>query len=99
MVQKTYGKDGLKARTTFKLPAQVNASEVALIGEFNEWNPTTHPMKQLKDGSWSVSLSLPAGQQYRYRYVIDGGARWENDWEAEAYLPNEFGTEDSVVTL
>jgi hypothetical protein len=25
------------------------------------------------------------------------GERWENDWAADAYAPNAFGTEDSVA--
>jgi hypothetical protein len=25
------------------------------------------------------------------------GERWENDWAADGYAPNNFGTEDSVV--
>ena len=55
-------------------------------------------MKQLKNGSFSVTVSLPAGQSYRYRYLLDG-ERWENDWDAESYVSNEFGGEDSVITV
>jgi hypothetical protein len=43
-------------------------------------------------------LWLEAGQQYRFRYLVDG-ERWENDWAADAYLPNAYGGEDSVVTV
>ncbi len=38
------------------------------------------------------------GRQYRYRFLLDG-ERWENDWAAEIYLPNSFGSEDSLVTI
>ena len=55
-------------------------------------------MKRRKDGSFSQTISLKPGQQYRFRYVLDG-KRWENDWAADAYLPNPFGTEDSVVEV
>jgi hypothetical protein len=27
------------------------------------------------------------------------GERWENDWEADAYTPNEYGKDDSVVEV
>jgi hypothetical protein len=30
--------------------------------------------------------------------LIDG-QRWDNDWAADAYLPNSFGGDDSVVDL
>lgn len=98
MLKKSFSKTGSSCRVTFKVPAEVEAQEVALLGEFNEWNPESHLMKQLKDGSFSVSVSLPAGQDYRFRYLLDG-ARWENDWEADGYVANEHGTEDSLVKL
>jgi 1,4-alpha-glucan branching enzyme len=55
-------------------------------------------MKQRKDGSFSITVSLPAGQSYRFKYLVDG-RRWENDWSADAYVPNNFGTEDSLIEL
>jgi hypothetical protein len=54
-------------------------------------------MKQKKDGSFYVTVYLQAGNTYRYRFLLDG-KRWENDWGAEQYLPNDHGTEDSVIT-
>ncbi|MCB8942456.1 MAG: isoamylase early set domain-containing protein [Ardenticatenaceae bacterium] len=98
MLIKNYTKTGTTCRVTFKLPAEVAAETAVLCGEFNDWNPETNPMKKLKDGSFSLTLSLDVGQQYRFRYLLDG-TRWENDWEADAYLPNEHGTEDSVVEI
>jgi hypothetical protein len=37
-------------------------------------------------------------QQCRFRYLLDG-ERWENDWTADAYVPNSFGSDDSVVEV
>lgn len=98
MLIKNYSKTGKKCRVTFKLPAEVDADQVALCGEFNDWDPEANPMKQLKDGSFSTTLSVDAGQAYRFRYLLDG-ERWENDWEADAYRSNEHGTEDSVLEV
>jgi len=55
-------------------------------------------MKKLKDGSYSLTLSLKVGKSYQYRYLLDGN-RWENDWEADSYQPNEHGSENSVIIL
>ena len=33
-----------------------------------------------------------------YRYLVDG-ERWENDWAADTYAPNDYGGDDSVVDL
>lgn len=98
MLKKSYSKTGKKCRVTFKLPAEVEAETAVLLGEFNAWDPTTKPMKQLKDGSFSETISLAAGHTYRFRYLLDG-SRWENDWEADNYVPNDQGTEDSVVVV
>ena len=98
MLIKNYTKTGSKCRVTFKLPAEIGAETAALCGEFNDWGATANPMKKLKDGSFSATVSLPAGETYRFRYLLDS-ERWENDWEADAYQPNAHGTEDSVLEL
>jgi 1,4-alpha-glucan branching enzyme len=96
MLRKTYSKAGRACRVTFELPGEVNAQTVSLCGEFNEWSASAHPMMCRKDGRFSTTISLQAGETYRFRYLLDG-ERWENDWAADGYAPNNFGTEDSVV--
>ncbi|MCA9972681.1 MAG: isoamylase early set domain-containing protein [Anaerolineales bacterium] len=98
MLIKNYDKRGDKCRVTFKLPAEVAAETAVLVGAFNDWDMNAKPMRRLKDGSFSQTMWLPAGESYRFRYLLDG-ERWENDWEADAYLANEHGSEDSVVEL
>ena len=53
-------------------------------------------MTPRKDGSFRVAVALEPGRSYRFRYLLDG-TRWENDWAADAYVPNEYGGDDSVV--
>jgi 1,4-alpha-glucan branching enzyme len=98
MPSKNYTKTGRSCRVTFELPAEVEAHQAALAGEFNDWNTAAHPMKKRKDGRFSVTVSLKPGSDYRFKYLVDGN-RWENDWAADAYVANTFGTEDSVVTV
>ena len=98
MPKKEYTKTGRYCRVTFDLPAEVNAQTADLCGEFNDWDQSSHPMKRAKDGSFSLTISLKPGRQYRYRYLLDG-ERWENDWAADSYAPNALGSEDSVVTI
>ena len=92
-------KPGAKGTTkvTFTLPKDVRAEEVAVCGDFNEWDPKANPMKKLKDGRFSASVNLAEGE-YRYRFLLDG-EKWENDWEAEEYAPNPSGGEDSVIKV
>jgi 1,4-alpha-glucan branching enzyme len=87
-----------RSRVTFELPADVGAEQVQLCGDFNGWSTTATPLAPRKGGRFSVTVSLPAGRSYRYRFLLDGD-RWENDWAADAYVRNEFGGDDSVVQV
>lgn len=96
MLMKSYSKTGGRCRVTFKIEGEVAASSVSLCGEFNNWDPGVSPMKQLKGGGWSLTLSLDSGREYRFRYWVDG-VRWENDAEADSYIDNGFGSQDSLL--
>jgi len=83
-----------RVRVTFVLPPR-EAANVRLLGDFTEWrNPK--PMRRSKDGTWRVAVDLPAGREFGFRYLVDG-AHWENDPLADKYVPNPFGSENSVV--
>jgi 1,4-alpha-glucan branching enzyme len=98
MLSKKYSQDGKTCLVTFTLPAQVNARFAHLYGDFTDWEKSPKYMSSQEDGGFSITISLPAGKDYRFRYLLDGG-RWENDWAADAYVPNPFGTQDSVLKL
>jgi Carbohydrate-binding module 48 (Isoamylase N-terminal domain) len=83
---------------TFTLPAEVQAGSVVLCGEFNEWSAEGTRLEQGSDGSWRATVALEPGHSYRYRYLLDG-ERWENGWQADGYVPNSYGSEDSVVVV
>jgi 1,4-alpha-glucan branching enzyme len=75
------------------------AKDIHLVGDFNSWDTKATPMKKQRDGSFSVTLDLDLGKEYQYRYLIDG-ANWENDSDADKYIPSPFGdSENSVLIL
>jgi 1,4-alpha-glucan branching enzyme len=98
MLKKSFSRTGKSCRVTFELPPGVEAKEASLCGDFNEWSPGVHTLKQRKDGRLSATVSLKSGRNYRFKYLLEGG-RWENDKDADAYVPNDFGTEDSVIEV
>ena len=98
MLKKNYSKTKRSCRVTFEMPQQAEAKKVALCGEFNNWDPAAHPMTQRKDGRFSTTVSMPAGRSYRFKYLVDN-QRWENDWSADSYVQNEFGSEDSLIRV
>lgn len=98
MISKTPAKKGATTKVTFEVPSDIPAGRVSLCGDFNDWAQDSTPLVQRKDGPWSVTLSLPQGRAYRFRYLIDG-EHWENDNGADEYIDNGFGSKDSVVSV
>lgn len=102
MIKKDFSKTGKVCKTTFTLPkeAVIEAKEVFLLGDFNNWDvqkPVV--MKKQKDGSFATTVDLEIGRKYQFRYLIDRN-KWENDWSADEYLPvPPFGIYNSVVTV
>ncbi|MCE6988191.1 isoamylase early set domain-containing protein [Dyadobacter sp. CY323] len=89
-------------KVTFTVPAEAaaEAKKVALVGEFNGWNPEEAiALKKQKDGSFKGILELASGE-YQFRYILDD-EKWENDWEADKYVPAgvDATAENSVVVL
>jgi 1,4-alpha-glucan branching enzyme len=89
-MKKAYSKTGRVCRVTFAVMPAGNVQTVAVCGEFNGWDPMAHPMKRQKDGRFALTLSLAAGQPYRFRYLLDG-VRWENDPTADTCVPTHMG--------
>ena len=82
-------------RVTFVLPESIWADHIYLVGEFNQWNSTSHPMRQTLQGQWTITLDLPAGPAYEFRYLCDG--EWLNDNQADGYVPNPHGAHNFIV--
>jgi hypothetical protein len=81
---------------TFRVPPEAGAATALILGEFTEWSAV--PMTPGDDGSHEVTIELPMGSSYRFRYLLDG-ARWANDWAADDYVANTYGSDDSVVIV
>lgn len=81
-------------KVTFELEHLADAELVEVLGDFNEWQPEA--MTKYKNGKHKLTVDLDKGQEYQFRYRIDG-ERWENDDQADDYAPNEFGEKNSVV--
>jgi 1,4-alpha-glucan branching enzyme len=96
MLKKQHLKSRPVCKVTFYLPAAVKAETVHLVGDFNEWDEHSHPMTQLKDGRFSITLELDLGQEYQFRYLVNQ-SEWHNDWEADKYVPNPFSGDNSVI--
>jgi 1,4-alpha-glucan branching enzyme len=79
-------------KTEFSLLAP-QAQSVSIAAEFNQWNPSSHPMKMDGEGIWRISLALNPGQ-YEYRFFVDG--EWQNDPNCFSSVENPFGASNSL---
>ncbi len=98
---KQYHKSKPVCEVTFHLPWQAakDAKQVHIVGEFNNWDESSLPMNRDKNGDWSITLDLDTGREYQYRFLIDE-ASWENDWDADGYVPSPIGgCYNSVVVI
>ena len=74
------------------------ATEVSLVGDFNDWSASATPMQLVADNRiWSVTIPLNAGR-YRYAFLVDG-TTWLSDPSAPPVRDDEFGRPGSVVTI
>lgn len=53
----------------FHQSAQARA--VFVLGDFNDWNGTSHPMQRQPDGGWAIQIPLHHGH-HRYLFLVDG---------------------------
>jgi len=74
-----------------------NARSVALVGDFNQWNPTAVPLKRLAGGTWITDVPLSPGR-YAYAFLVDG--KLMADPAAPRATPkDDFGFANSVLMV
>ena len=99
-LKKTFSNDKKKRTGTVTVSAEAaqGAKKINIAGDFNSWSSTDTPLKQGKDGSFSVKLELDADKEYQFRYLLDG-YKWENDWKADKYIPAPYSNADNSVVV
>jgi len=56
---------------------RATAKEVAVCGDFTQWQNQSIPMRHEGKGWWTAKVNLEPGE-YRFRYVADG--QWFTDF-------------------
>jgi 1,4-alpha-glucan branching enzyme len=72
------------------------AKSVSVVGDFNNWSPDAHPMKQMPDRSWLLSIELKHGH-HRYAFLVDGTLTL--DPHAQGITRNDKGERVSLVPV
>lgn len=97
MITKTFVKSRNLCKLNFELAPSVEADEVQLLADFNDWKSTR--FEKLKSGKWKLIQEVIPGRsyQFRYRLVKNGSLRYLNDDTADALVANEFGSENALI--
>jgi hypothetical protein len=74
-----------------------DVERVAIVGDFNDWDPQATPLARLSGNAWGVMVKLPPGR-YRYSFVLDG-SRWIADPGAPRAADDDFDFHSSVTTI
>jgi 1,4-alpha-glucan branching enzyme len=85
-------------KVTFEVEKEIfpSAQMIHVVGEFNNWDKQTHPMKKNKAGKFSLVIDLPTGKEYQFKYLINE-SEWQNDPEADKYQNTDMGQNSVVV--
>jgi 1,4-alpha-glucan branching enzyme len=67
----------------FSLPGEVSGP-VSVVGDFNDWDPHAHPMTVGEDGRHAVTVQVPQGLSFAFRYLREGGV-WFDDPQADEF--------------
>jgi 1,4-alpha-glucan branching enzyme len=84
------------AQTTFIVPKSTRDETLYLVGDFNDWNTTSHPFQQDYKDRWTLTVNLEVGRAYQFRYLRDG-QEWMQDSQADAYVYNPRSYHNFVV--
>ena len=96
-IKKQYLKSKPVCKVTFTVPAK-KAKKVAVVGDFNKWNPKTGQLKKLKNGSFKGVVDLKKGNRYEFKYLVDD--TFVNEEQADGFVFNEFaGSENGILDL
>ena len=98
MIRRRKSRSSDEVRVTFVLPADHGHGDAAVVGTFNNWDPTRHPFVKRSNGTYSVTVTLPAGSSHLFRYYgLDGS--WFNEPEADGYEPSGKGSDNCALLL
>jgi hypothetical protein len=75
-----------------------HAASVALVGDFNNWDPKATPLRAASTGGvWSVEVPIQPGR-HLYAFVVDGTV-WRPDPAAPQATGEDFGEPNSALTV
>ena len=94
MMTKRFFKSKDEVEVTFQID-RPELSTVEWLAETTGWDPVPMQRAARGKGPFLLKVRLPRDRAIQFRYLFDGN--WENDEAADAYWPNDHGSDNSVV--
>lgn len=99
-IEKRYPKNKPTCKVTFKIAEEIGNSvdSAHLVGEFNDWSQTAHPMQRSKNGAFKLTLDLEKDRAYQFRYLL-GDNHWVSDDGADNQSPTPYGDGTNSILI
>jgi 1,4-alpha-glucan branching enzyme len=94
MLKKKFFNTKDEAEVTFEYSAN-DINTVSLVADFNQWQPVDMKYNK-KDKVFRTKVRLPRDSTFCFKYLLDN-QEWDNDHDADAYIANPFGGDNSIV--
>jgi len=99
-IKKQFLKSKPTCKVTFKFEkkADLAPTSVKVVGDFNDWNQETEPMKQLKSGDHTQTIYMRSGSRIQFRYLVNN-CIWLNDEDADDFIDAGMGNSEKNSVL
>lgn len=95
MLAKRFFKTKDEVEITFEID-RPGLTSVDLVADTFGWEPIPLKRADRGKGPFRVKVRFPKDDAVQFRYIFNGDY-WENDEAADAYWPNDRGSDNSVV--
>ena len=96
MIRKKTIKGNGQVKITFVLPEDHPYGKIAVVGDFNGWDPSANRFVRRSNKTYTPSATVEAGKRYAFRYYCEDGS-WVNEEEADGYEPSGFGSDNCLL--
>ncbi len=74
------------------------AADVAVAGDFNDWNGAANPFRKDSSGLWLTEVTTPPAGSYQYKFIVDG-KHWIEDPSNGMKAPDGYGGLNSLLVI
>lgn len=96
MIKKKSIKKDNAVKVTFVVNGDDSRLPASVLGDFNEWDPAVHPLKKRSNGTYSVTVTLPKAEKFRFRYRSDDGL-WFDELDADGFEISDVDSENCLL--